>query len=358
MDASVLICTYNRAESLARTLDSLCRLRIPTACAWEVVVIDNACTDQTPTVANRFRGRLPLRLGHESTPGKSHALNSGLDLCSGRVIFLTDDDVEVDRGWLDTTLATFVLSGADAVFGRILPLWPHMVPDWYSPHLAPALALLDYGPRAFDLQPSQEGFFGANVAITRRAIDDVGRWSTVLNRAGKGLIMGEDSEICRRLLEAGKHVRYEPVSIVHHDVGAARLRKDYFRRWFMAHGQSSVLRGAEFPADGGRLGGMPLYLFRMAVGFGLRSLAARLKGDKADALAGQMRLCRVLGAMHQFRRGRDTGGKRFLEPFFPLSPSNAHEALYWTGFATKDSMEEKVPLGEKVPGTFFRPSRG
>ena len=44
---TVAICTYNRAESLRRTLDSLAAMRVPENLDWEVVVVNNNCTDHT-----------------------------------------------------------------------------------------------------------------------------------------------------------------------------------------------------------------------------------------------------------------------------------------------------------------------
>ena len=183
-------------------------------------------------------------------------------------------------------------------------MWPGKVPPWYSQRLAPALALLDYGDNAFQLQLADRGFFGANAAIRRPAIEAVGRWSTALNRVGCGLAMGEDSAICRRLIDERFDIRYEPRSIVYHDVGLRRITKTYFRRWFRAHGRSSVIRQEEWRPARKRIAGVPAYLFRMAGEMALQTFRNRLSADPAEAFATEMGLHRVLGVMAEFHKQR------------------------------------------------------
>ena len=49
---SVAICTFNRADSLADTLEYLCRQKIDRELQWELLLIDNNCTDHTREVAD------------------------------------------------------------------------------------------------------------------------------------------------------------------------------------------------------------------------------------------------------------------------------------------------------------------
>jgi glycosyltransferase involved in cell wall biosynthesis len=304
MDLSILVCTYNRSESLRRTLESFTRLEVGPGLRWQVVVVDNASTDYTQRTLASFRERLPLVEGREEKQGKSHALNSGLDLCEGRIVFLTDDDVVVDPSWLKATLKAFEAQPVDAVFGRILPRWPGGVPSWYSPRLDPALALLDLGPEPFDLRIGDDSFFGANAAILKDTVEELGRWSVALNRAGSGLLMGEDTEMCERILRAGRRVYYQPESVVLHCFDSRRTHLNYFRRWFYAHGRSSVLRGTQFPAEGPSFLGIPRYLYRQALEYALASAWRWVFRSRAVALAKETKLWSILGAMAQHRKNR------------------------------------------------------
>jgi glycosyltransferase involved in cell wall biosynthesis len=47
MDASIIVCTYNRSESLKTTLACLSRLNTPEDQQWEVIIVDNNSNDNT-----------------------------------------------------------------------------------------------------------------------------------------------------------------------------------------------------------------------------------------------------------------------------------------------------------------------
>ena len=80
----VLICTHNRSRLLLRTLHYLNMARRPQGWQVGVLVVANACTDDTLERLEQFREEnkegLPLNWIEEPTPGKSHALNRALPL--------------------------------------------------------------------------------------------------------------------------------------------------------------------------------------------------------------------------------------------------------------------------------------
>ena len=107
MFITIAICTFNRAESLRRTLDSLVAMRIPSDLTWEIVVVNNNSTDHTDYVINEYLERLPLRPESEPQPELSNARNRAIDAAKGDYIVWTDDDVVVDAGWLTAYVEAF-----------------------------------------------------------------------------------------------------------------------------------------------------------------------------------------------------------------------------------------------------------
>ena len=95
---SVVLCTYNRADVVGRTLDAVLDQEGPT---FEVVVVDDGSTDATPELLAEIGAEDPrLRVVRQVNSGLSVARNSGLAAAQGTwVVFLDDDDVP-DRGWL------------------------------------------------------------------------------------------------------------------------------------------------------------------------------------------------------------------------------------------------------------------
>src|SRR6476646_2177582 len=72
---SVVICTWNRSRLLRLTLEQMTKLDVPAGTTWELIVVNNNCSDDTDRVLEEFRDRLPLVRLTESKPGKSHAAN-------------------------------------------------------------------------------------------------------------------------------------------------------------------------------------------------------------------------------------------------------------------------------------------
>lgn len=86
MKISVVISTYNRAESLARTLASLHPL------GAEIIVIDNESSDDTGKVAKRYRAKVFRRPNNLMLNINK---NYGFSKASGDWILCLDDDEEV-----------------------------------------------------------------------------------------------------------------------------------------------------------------------------------------------------------------------------------------------------------------------
>src|SRR5262245_59034882 len=101
MRISVVICTWNRAALLDQPLAHFANLRIPAGTDWELILVNNRCTDATDEVLARHDDRLPLVRLYEDRPGKSFAANRAVDHGSGELLLWTDDDVLVDPGWLE-----------------------------------------------------------------------------------------------------------------------------------------------------------------------------------------------------------------------------------------------------------------
>jgi glycosyltransferase involved in cell wall biosynthesis len=94
---SVIIPTHNRATVLARAVDSVARQKFAD---WELVVVDDGSTDQTPAVLDGFRG-LPMRVFKTPNRGVSQARNLGAQNARGEWLAFLDSDDE----WLPNRLS-------------------------------------------------------------------------------------------------------------------------------------------------------------------------------------------------------------------------------------------------------------
>jgi len=276
MNITVILCTYNRAHSLSKALESAANLTLPSSIAWEVLVVDNNSNDQTPKIIEQFCSRYPNRFRYlfEPRPGKSHALNSGIQAAHGNILAFMDDDVIVESSWLNnltTVLDTGEFAGAG---GRILPEKNFSPPSWLSfggPNgryaLAP-LALFDLGDEAGQLN---EPPFGTNMAFRKEMFEKHGGFRTDLGPRPGSEIRNEDTEFGHRLLAAGEKLRYEPSAVVYHPVAENRIQKKYYLNWWFDKGRADI-RQLGIPADANRVFGIPVYLFRRVIVWTLRWL--------------------------------------------------------------------------------------
>jgi glycosyltransferase involved in cell wall biosynthesis len=269
MKISVILCTYNRCQSLNKALGSVAVSALPGPVDWEVLVVDNNSKDQTREVVEDFSRRYPGRFRYlfERQQGQSHARNSGIRNARGEVLAFMDDDVTVESTWLRNLTADLCSGEWAGAGGRILPQWPCAPPSWLPEKewfgMAP-LAMFDLGLEA---GPLTDPPFGTNMAFHRRVFEKYGVFRTDLGLRPNSEIRNEDTEFGRRLLAAGERLKYEPTALVHHSVPQQRLQREYFLRWWFDKGRADIRQNGVATDTKWYISGIPLYLFRrLAVG--------------------------------------------------------------------------------------------
>lgn len=281
MDATIAICTWNRAPLLAQTLAKLEFLAVPHGARWEVLVVTNNCTDETEQVLVRFAERLPLRWTNEARQGQSHARNRGASEARGKWILWTDDDVLVDMDWLESLLvAAARYRSAAFLGGPIVPWFEREPPAWILANwqvVQSAFALRDLGEAEFECD-AQRLPYGANFAV-RTDIQRQFAYEGRLGRVADGQVRGEESHLLTQLLAAGHRGYWIPAAWVQHFIPASRLTSDYIRQFYRGIGQTEVLR-------------------RHCTGSQAKTFVAGL-GGWASALAAEsaLRLCQAAGPL-------------------------------------------------------------
>ena len=236
---SVVVTTYNRCESLWDTLRALINQQLSDEIGLEIIVVDNNSKDQTRTIVEEIalNSPRPVRYLLETIQGKTHALNKGIHSASGNIIAFCDDDIVADLKWIQTLDEGFSTFNADAAGGPVRPLWLAEPPEWFKipSRQFGMLAVFDRGNQAIVAGEAERVagnfLFGSNIAIHRSVFDEIGLFRTDLGPCGKRMAGGEDSEMVRRLLVAGKRVVYLPTAIVNHKIPASRMTLTYLRKW-------------------------------------------------------------------------------------------------------------------------------
>lgn len=239
---SVVICTYNRGDILGETLASYATLAAASAARAELIIVDNNSSDATAGIAREFvAGRTDARYVFEPTPGLSHARNTGIREARGEIIAFADDDVFFEAGWLDALLRAFSAHPeAGCVGGKTLPHFESGRPAWLHETMLYMYGSTNSGDEeAWMAYPKHP--FGVNMAFRREVFARIGGFDPRLGRIGDSLLSGEESDIFRRVHEAGILTRYTPDAFLRHRIPASRTDPEWVLKRSYWQGISDVV---------------------------------------------------------------------------------------------------------------------
>ncbi len=308
MDVTVAICTFNRCALLRQTLAQLTKIAVPPDLAWQVLVVDNNCTDQTAAVVAEFQHLLPIASVFESAPGLSHARNRAIEACAAPIITFIDDDVLVDPQWLAALMsAARRLVDAAAWGGPIVPWYPVQPrPEYIEafPALRSGFCGHDNGDQERILNDTEE-IVGANMTYRMSAIGSM-RFDVTLGPIGTKPVTGDETEFVERLRRKGCRIGWVPQMVVQHYVDPSRMRLSYLLKYTYSQGQSWVLRCGVPPQR--RLFGAPRWVWGRAIRSLARAPLAALGGRRVEALDALRDGCHFAGIISACRKiSRESG---------------------------------------------------
>ena len=242
---SLLIATYNRADRLIETLESVVAQDAP-AELWECVVVNNNSTDCTAERFAAFAAAHPqynLRMVEEHNQGLSYARNRGIRESTGEYMAIIDDDERIVPEFISAYISLFdTVPEAVAGGGPIVPVYPAGRPAWMSCFTERPIANTMYlGDRVREFP---EGHIpgGGNMAIRRSAVKRYGVFDISLGRVGTSLTGGEESDLFERLRLAEEKYYYTPKAVMYQIIPAEKLSRGYFSRLSYNIGVSQLRR--------------------------------------------------------------------------------------------------------------------
>jgi GT2 family glycosyltransferase len=219
---SVLICTKDRRDDVARALASLRADGVEREDV-EIVVIEETA-DPAPIPGVRY---VPLP---PEGRGFAHVRNRAVEAAKGSILVFVDDDCEVERGWFDALLAPLLADPAvGGAAGAVL------VRDCNAIGYAESvLGFPGGGLRYLDAAGGRvvpTAFLSTcNCAYRRAAIEAAGGFSPLAS------LGGEDSLLAERV-GAQWPCRYVPGAVVYHK---PRQRLAAIFRWFIRRGRAEM----------------------------------------------------------------------------------------------------------------------
>jgi GT2 family glycosyltransferase len=219
---TVAICTKDRPDNLNRLLQSLLPLQQgePDPC-FEILVVDNAPSDDR---TNDLVASFPsVRYTREPKAGLDFARNCALKDATGELLAFLDDDVVVDRQWLNGLMNAWAENPDAAAFtGLVLPYeleTDAQILFEQRGGFRRGFEKIRHGLQQADnpLYPCGAGIFGAgcNMAFRRQILLQLGGFDDALD-TGKSLPGGGDLDIFYRVIRSGYPLVYEPQYLVYH----------------------------------------------------------------------------------------------------------------------------------------------
>lgn len=233
MQATVIVCTRNRAGSISESLEALAALNCPD---FEVLVVDSSSgeeKDRTAALAKKFGAKYVA----EPRPGLSLARNTGIAAAAGEIIAFTDDDCVPEKDWLKQKLKNYEEPSVWACTGRVVQRHTGGASDLFE-----EVAGQDLGAEKRAFSPADVagglGFLLSNAGKVfakhmkssapvpfgighgsslsfRKAVFEGGGFDVRFG-AGAPFKGCDDIEMLYRVLKGGHSIVYEPSAIVHH----------------------------------------------------------------------------------------------------------------------------------------------
>ncbi len=194
MKLSIVIPAFNEEAYIGKCLESIIKAISHTSHSVEIIVVDNASTDQTAAIASDYP---KVKVFYESHQGTNYARQLGLIHSTGELIANIDADSILPIHWLNYAIKVFnkddklvALSGP-YVFYDLSRLW-RILAKFYFWLAYPVYVINN---RLFN---KGGALMGGNVVIRKSALEQVGGYNTAIT------FYGDDTDTAQRLNKFGK----------------------------------------------------------------------------------------------------------------------------------------------------------
>ena len=244
---SIVICCYNSVNRLKNTLEALAKQQFSIDFKVEIILVDNASTDNTVGYAQSFwkslSSPITLRAVYEPTPGLANARKKGIEGASFSYILFCDDDNWLFPNYVND--AYTILEGdhtIGACGGMGIPKFETEKPYWFDEY-AEAFAL---GSQEIVRENGvQLNLYGAGLTVRKQVLaelTDRGFTRMFNGRVGGKLSSSEDIELTNGIVLLGYKLHYCEELKFYHYLPKGRVTFAYLKKLFTAFGTDGPVR--------------------------------------------------------------------------------------------------------------------
>jgi glycosyltransferase involved in cell wall biosynthesis len=228
---SVIVCCYNSQSRIAETIRFLNEQKVPDELKWELIIVDNASTDNTRSIASQswvpISANTAFQIVDEPVPGLSKARQKGIEVANFDILIFCDDDNHLDVNYVSQANRLMRSNSRVGVMGGwVRPKLPVHTGKWIE-DFYPALAI--------GKQLDQDGYvdwvFGAGMILRKEIFTTLKKRKIDLmlsDRVGDKQTSGGDAEICMMARFVGYSIFYSNVLMLDHQIAKHRLTMKSF----------------------------------------------------------------------------------------------------------------------------------
>ena len=242
---SIIICGYNSSSRITPTLEALQKQQFTKQpVSWEVILVDNASTDNTKQVAEEVWKRNPvtqLRVIKEEMPGLMNARKRGMENAVFDIVSFIDDDNWVETGWVQKVFGIFAADEkTGACGGRSEPVFENKKPEWFDEYQS-SFAVGSQADQTGIINDTKGFLWGAGLSFRRslwNELHDRGFKNITLGREGKKITAGEDTELCYAIRLLGYNIFYSNELLLKHFMPVNRMNINYLEKMCEGFGKA------------------------------------------------------------------------------------------------------------------------
>jgi glycosyltransferase involved in cell wall biosynthesis len=237
-DVSVIVSTYTK-ERFQEVYQCIGSLKNQKKTPLEIILVLDPIDELVEFYRSQFSSVAKIAVSDKF--GLSAARNKGVRIARGEIVAFIDDDATADENWLERLLVNYDDPDVIGVGGRIDPNWEEPRPFWFPEELDWVFGCSYRGQES--KRRAIRNPIGCNMSFRRSVFDEVGFFRSDIGRFGNALLCDEDTEFSVRALDKiqNSRIMYEPLAVVHHNVGKKRARLKYLWKRSFYEGLSKAM---------------------------------------------------------------------------------------------------------------------
>lgn len=272
---ALVIPTFNRADQLSKTLESIKIAEKPTQLPISVYLVDNNSTKENTekykALVQLYSSYFSIHYLSEPKQGRSNALNRGIAEAEAEFVGFIDDDESIDISWFTVIHNHLQNEHIDYLGGPYKPDWEATPPAWLPANVGAyrgILGWIELAEKCISYDDFDGELCGGNCVIKRSIFTAISGFNNSLGRSAKNLMGGEDGEFHRRLKAHKYFGLYDPNLVIYHQIPKSRMTFRYHFRWAFWSGVSNGIRLKTNPLTAEpvpKLWGVPRYWYQKAL---------------------------------------------------------------------------------------------